>query len=492
MTPRRTLSCTAQFVARHARQTPDAVAVVEAGVRISYAAFAADLLRYAAALQRVPVQSGMLVGVETMNRYLHLQLLLACEIIGATTLSLLATEVTAYNPLVRGCDVLLATGCQIGGDLPTTVVMTADWLGDAARFVVQSTDLTLLDRTIPGCTIVRIARSSGTTAGPKVIAMSLAKQQLIVARNAEWVARDLAPRQEFLCIYHLTVRSVYHRVLGCLQHGGTIHFALEGEALDLIAAGAVNGVIFLVGDAERLVRDARPPAPGHSLIVWAIGSAASPALRRLIRERLNATFRSYYSSNETGRVACVDDDNVGALCPGVAVRIVDEAGQDKKLGENGYILVKTETMVDGYRDDPALTASRFVDGWFHTRDVGYMPAADRLVVLGRGDDILNVGGVKLSPGPIEAQIKAIDGITDAALLAIDGADRATGLLVAVETATGDLPPDFAARLNPVMAPTMTAFKLLVTRQFPRTDTGKVKRQDLLAIYRQVQTRSGRT
>ena len=46
-------------------------------------------------MQRVPVQSGMLVGVETMNRYLHLQLLLACEIIGATTLSLLATEVTA-------------------------------------------------------------------------------------------------------------------------------------------------------------------------------------------------------------------------------------------------------------------------------------------------------------------------------------------------------------------------------------------------------------
>ena len=253
--------------------------------------------------------------------------------------------------------------------------MTADWLGECRRFVVQSTDLTLLDRTIPGCTIVRIARSSGTTAGPKVIAMSLAKQQLIVARNAEWVARDLAPRQEFLCIYHLTVRSVYHRVLGCLQHGGTIHFALESEALDLIAAGAVNGVIFVVGDAERLVRDARPPAPGHSLNVWAIGTAASPSLRQLVRQRLNATFFSYYSSNETGRVARVDDGNVGVLCPGAEVRIVDDDGQDRPFGTTGFILVKTETMVDGYHNDPVLTASRFVDGWFHTRDIGYMPAA---------------------------------------------------------------------------------------------------------------------
>jgi hypothetical protein len=45
---------------------------------------AADLARYVRALERIPVRPGMVVGVETMNRYLHLQLLLACEVIGAT------------------------------------------------------------------------------------------------------------------------------------------------------------------------------------------------------------------------------------------------------------------------------------------------------------------------------------------------------------------------------------------------------------------------
>lgn len=69
-------------------------------------------------------------------------------------------------------------------------------------------------------------------------------------------------------------------------------------------------------------------------------------------------------------MACVGDDNVGVLCPGAEVRIVDEAGQDKPTGKSGLILVKTETMVDGYHDDPALTAARFVAGWFHTRDLG--------------------------------------------------------------------------------------------------------------------------
>ena len=63
------LSCTAQAIARHARLTPRATAIIEAGVIVTYGELAADLLRYVRALERVPVRPGMLVGVETVNRY---------------------------------------------------------------------------------------------------------------------------------------------------------------------------------------------------------------------------------------------------------------------------------------------------------------------------------------------------------------------------------------------------------------------------------------
>ena len=82
--PPSALSRTAQCIARHARVTPQTVAIVEAGVHVTHAGLAADLARYVQALERIPVRPGMVVGVETMNRYLHLQLLLACEVIGAT------------------------------------------------------------------------------------------------------------------------------------------------------------------------------------------------------------------------------------------------------------------------------------------------------------------------------------------------------------------------------------------------------------------------
>jgi acyl-coenzyme A synthetase/AMP-(fatty) acid ligase len=488
MTPPSPLSHTAQYIAQHARQTPESIAIIEAGTHVTYAALANDLVRYVRALQRIPVRPGMLVGVEATLRYLHLQVLLACQVLGAATISLGPAELASDHPMNRVCDLLLVCGERSAHHPQRKVVMTMAWLDEVAATPVDPEDLALLDQPLPGDIITRIARSSSTTGAAKLILVSLATQNRIVARNAEWIARDLAPRQRFLYIYHLTIRSVYHRALGCLQQGGTIYFTIESDALDLIAAGTVNAAMFLVGDAERLLRDARPPPPGHTLLVWAIGAAASPALRRLIRQRLNAIFISYYSSNETGRVAQIDDDNVGTLCPGVEVRIVDEAGRDKSRGETGFILVKNETMVNGYHNDPALTASRFVDGWFHTRDMGCMPAPDRLIVIGRADNVLNVGGVKLSPGPIEAQIKTIAGITDAALLQIDKANQSASLLVALETSTGDLPPGFAEQFDPIMAPYMMAFKLMLTPQFPRTDTGKVKRGDLTNRYRQSQMR----
>jgi len=43
-------------------------------------------------------------------------------------------------------------------------------------------------------------------------------------------------------------------------------------------------------------------------------------------------------------------------------------------------------------------------------DVGFQPEPGKLVVLGRADDILNIGGEKISPYPIESALNAIDGL----------------------------------------------------------------------------------
>jgi acyl-coenzyme A synthetase/AMP-(fatty) acid ligase len=257
---------------------------------------------------------------------------------------------------------------------------------------------------------------------------------------------------------------------------------MAADVAGLIESGAVNAAMFLVGDLQRLVQDARPPPRGHILRIEAVGATVSKLLRRQVSERWHATLVNSYSSVEMGWVAMIDEDGVGTLCPGAEVRIVDEFGRDKPIGESGLIRARTETMVHGYLDNTELTAADFADGWFRTSDVGVMPAPGRLIVLGRADDALNVGGVKVMPEPIEARIKAIDGVTDAVLVSVDGPRQAPILLVAIEIASGTPARELSARIGPIMAPYLRTFELLALRALPRTDSGKVRRQEVAEIY----------
>jgi acyl-coenzyme A synthetase/AMP-(fatty) acid ligase len=62
-------------------------------------------------------------------------------------------------------------------------------------------------------------------------------------------------------------------------------------------------------------------------------------------------------------------------------------------------------------------------------------------VLGRNDDMLNIGGVKIAPGPIEQWLKAINGVRDALVTGIDDHLQTRIMLVAIETAPNAVPAD---------------------------------------------------
>ena len=140
-------------------------------------------------------------------------------------------------------------------------------------------------------------------------------------------------------------------------------------------------------------------------------------------------------------------------------------------------------MASRYWNDPVLTASAFVDGWYHTSDVGFVPEPGKLVVLGRADDMLNIGGIKLPPAPIEDEIREIGGVLDAAVLTISDTTGSDALLVAVEVDAAAAPADLRVRVEPLVARYVRSFHLLPLPSFPRTETGKVRRHDIAAAFR---------
>jgi O-succinylbenzoic acid--CoA ligase len=148
----------------------------------------------------------------------------------------------------------------------------------------------------------------------------------------------------------------------------------------------------LTGDALAALR-------GFDAIV--MGGAAMPeTLRQRCRdEGVNAI--PSYGMSETAS-GCVYD---GVPLDGVELRLSD-----------GRIDIRGPMLADGYRDFDG--PSPFVDGWFHTSDLGRWLADGRLEVVGRLDDVINTGGVKVAPLLVERALTAVDGVTDACVVGL--------------------------------------------------------------------------
>ncbi|PWC92771.1 class I adenylate-forming enzyme family protein [Azospirillum sp. TSO5] len=170
-------------------------------------------------------------------------------------------------------------------------------------------------------------------------------------------------------------------------------------------------------------------------------AADQPLLDRLAERFPHARLRHIYASTEAGALFAVADGRAGfpaawldAAPDGLALRIAD-----------GVLEVRSPRAAPG-----AVNA----DGWLSTGDL-VERRGDRVLFAGRLDGLVNVGGVKVSPEAVERRLLAVDGVADAAVVAVPspitghlltativpvpGADD-SALRVALRAATADLPP----------------------------------------------------
>lgn len=156
-----------------------------------------------------------------------------------------------------------------------------------------------------------------------------------------------------------------------------------------------------------------------------LGGEASdqPTLDRIRAAFPNVRMTHTYASTEAGVVYAVHDGKEGFPAEwldkapkGVELRIVD-----------GFLQIRTPNMMRGYaskQDQPLLG-----DGWLSTADLAVVEG-DRVRVLGRDDNTINVGGSKVYPLPVEAIILDIPGVIEAHVYGV--ANPVTGQLVAAD------------------------------------------------------------
>jgi acyl-coenzyme A synthetase/AMP-(fatty) acid ligase len=127
----------------------------------------------------------------------------------------------------------------------------------------------------------------------------------------------------------------------------------------------------------------------------------------------------------------------------------------------------------------------FRNGWFYPGDNGALSADDLLIVTGREQAILNIGGDKISPEAVEAVLAQFEGVTEAGAFA---APSELGVNEIRAIVVGDRPLDEAqvrAHCIALLPPAFVPTRFLFVERLPRNEMGKIERRLLPALAGQL-------
>ncbi|MFJ7210567.1 o-succinylbenzoate--CoA ligase [Amycolatopsis sp. NPDC098790] len=282
---------------------------------------------------------------------------------------------------------------------------------DGGPAVLPFTDPALRDAMAPAepaepGTAVVIA-TSGSTGAPKGVLLSAraltASAEATHARlggPGHWL---LATPAHYIGGLQVLVRSLL---------AGTSPVFLTGTGFrpdDFAAAAAAlkGGPRYTALVPTQLVRllddDGAGLAAAKTFDAIVVGAAATSAALRERAADAGVAIVPAYGMSETAS-GCVYD---GFPLDGVRVDVTGDR-----------IRIAGDVLAHGYRRQPELTAESFDGGWFTTSDRGVRHEDGRIEVLGRADDMINTGGVKVSANAVERVLTAQPGVRDACVVGV--------------------------------------------------------------------------
>jgi o-succinylbenzoate---CoA ligase len=286
----------------------------------------------------------------------------------------------------------------------------------------------------PGCDdAVAVVRTSGSTGAPKATVLtveSLAASSMATALalkgEGQWL---LALPVQYVAGIQVLVRSLF---AGTRPWVMDMSNGFTPEAFTEAAGELTDKIRFTSLVPTQLQRLLDNPSPETLAVLRRfnavlLGGAPAPAsLLTAAREAGVRVITTYGSAESCG--GCVYD---GFPLEGVSVRVEPD----------GRILLGGDTIAAGYLESPESTDTFFEeDGvrWYRTSDLGSIDDDGRLTVLGRADDVIITGGVKLSAARVQEELEKSDGVAAAFVAGVPSTEW--GQAVAAYVALADPAP----------------------------------------------------
>jgi acyl-CoA synthetase (AMP-forming)/AMP-acid ligase II len=173
-------------------------------------------------------------------------------------------------------------------------------------------------------------------------------------------------------------------------------------------------------------------------------------------------------------------DSVGRSLPTVEVEIRAEDGTVLGPNQLGEIHVRGP-QVSGEYQGRKLTDD---DGWFPTRDSGFIDDDGFLFLAGRIDDVVVRGGENISPGEVEAVLLESDGVEDVAVVGVPSVEWGETLAAAVVRKAGSSVTEnfLQALVRQKLRSSRVPEHILFVEALPYNDLGKLLRREVKGLF----------
>ncbi|MFJ4097171.1 amino acid adenylation domain-containing protein [Kitasatospora sp. NPDC089913] len=348
-----------------------------------------------------------------------------------------------------------------------------------------------------------VIHTSGSTGRPKGVVVPHSAVVALLANTRP--AMGFGPDDVWVQFHSYSFDFAVWELWGALLHGAELlvpDYALTRSPVDFHRLVRERGVTVLnqtPSAFHRFVeadRHSGAPLPALRLVVLGGEAVDLGRLRGWVGRHGTASpeLVNMYGITETTvhvthRVLTDEDfgpdgpvSPIGGPIPGLVTHLLDERLRPVPPGRTGAVYVAGDQVSLGYLGRPGLTAGRFVadpftgDGsrMYHTGDLARRRLDGELEFVGRADDQVQLKGFRIEPGEVEAALRDLDGVVDAAVTVADSGDHLVAHLV------GRAPADPAARLAARLPAHMVPGRFLTVDALPLTVNGKLDRAALVA------------